>query len=68
MRSHFTGFCIGGWDITIYAGVPFLLVLSGSSWYALGAGGSALRWKKIYALGDFDVPGCTCFRFLLWFG
>jgi hypothetical protein len=37
-------FCIGGCDVTISAGVPFLF-FSGSSWYALGAGGSALRWK-----------------------
>jgi hypothetical protein len=46
MRSHLPVFCIGGWDITIYAVVPFMLFVSSSSWYALGAGGSALLWKR----------------------
>jgi hypothetical protein len=47
MRSYLPVFCIGGWDITIYAGVPFLLFLSGSSWYALGAGSVLFGGKDI---------------------
>jgi hypothetical protein len=47
--------------LRISAGVPFFpfLVAVGMR---LGRG-AVLFGGNRYALGDFDVPGCTCFRF-----